>query len=137
MTITHNTISLFSIDIIKIKEAGTLLFSIILRKNDTHEFHIVLKPALDYNLLYRSIHFWCHDTTLKIISSIEKVNLTWNKQTNFKKLDLLSRDFQIASRDRGYGKFAWVIFLLGCGNRRRSDFEQSIYFSKLKTAFCK
>ena len=41
------------------------------------------------------MHFFCHDTTLKKILSIEKLNLTWNKQTNFNKLGLLLRVFQI------------------------------------------
>ena len=27
-------------------------------------------------LLYKSIYFWCHDTTLKKVFSIEKLNLT-------------------------------------------------------------
>ena len=38
--------------------------------------------------------------------SIEKLNLTWNKQPIFKKLGPLSIDFQIALRGRGDGKFA-------------------------------
>ena len=41
------------------------------------------KAALDYSSPYRSIYFWCHDTTLKNIFSIEKLKLTWNKQINF------------------------------------------------------
>ena len=31
--------------------------------------------ALDYSSLYRSMHFWCQDTTLKKIFSVEKLNL--------------------------------------------------------------
>ena len=69
--------------------------------------------ALDYNLLYKSMHFWCHDTTLKRISSIEELNLTWNKQANFKKLGPLSTDFQTALRGRRDGKFALGNFSIG------------------------
>ena len=35
--------------------------------------------------------------------SIEKLNLTWNKQTKCSKLCPLSKLFQIASRGRGMG----------------------------------
>ena len=37
------------------------------------------KAALNYSSLYRSIHFWCHDATLKKIFSTEKVefNSEW------------------------------------------------------------
>ena len=38
------------------------------------------KTALDYSSIYRSIHFWYHDTTLEKIFSKEKLNLTRNKQ---------------------------------------------------------
>ena len=31
--------------------------------------------ALDYSSLYRSMHFWCHDTILKKTFSMEKLNL--------------------------------------------------------------
>ena len=34
------------------------------------------KTALDYSSIYRSIHFWYHDTTLEKIFSKEKLNLT-------------------------------------------------------------
>ena len=44
------------------------------------------KTALDYSSIYRSIHFWYHDTTLEKIFSKEKLNLTWNKQIIFGKL---------------------------------------------------
>ena len=44
------------------------------------------KTALDYSSIYRSIHFWYHDTTLEKIFSKEKLNLTWNKQILFGKL---------------------------------------------------
>lgn len=36
------------------------------------------------------MYFWCHDTLLEKIFSIEKLDLTWNKQTNFYKLCPLS-----------------------------------------------
>ena len=47
--------------------------------------------------------FLCHGTTLKKILSIEKLNLTWNKQTNFNKRGPLPRVFQIVLRGRGMG----------------------------------
>ena len=59
------------------------------------------KAALVFSSLYRSMHFWCHDTALKKILSIEKLNLTWNKQTNFNKLCSFSRVFQILLSSRG------------------------------------
>ena len=65
-------------------------FSDILRSNKAQEVSYNFKAALDYSSLYRSIYFWCHDTTLKTILSIEKLSSTWNKQTNFKKLCPLS-----------------------------------------------
>ena len=53
---------------------------------------------------YRPMHFWCHGTTLKKIFSIEKLNWTWNKETNFNKLGrFFSRVFQIALRGRWWG----------------------------------
>ena len=45
--------------------------------------------------------------------SIEKLNLTWNKQTNFNKLGPLSRVFQIMVRGRGDEKFARGDFSFG------------------------
>ena len=51
------------------------------------------KTALDYSSLYRPLYFWCHAPTLKNVLSIEKLNLTWNNQTNFSKLSPLSRVF--------------------------------------------
>ena len=59
------------------------------------------------------MHFWCHDTTLKKMFLVEKSNLTWNKQTNFSKLGLLSRVFQIALRGKGMGNLPGEFFLLG------------------------
>ena len=57
------------------------------------------------------------------ILPIEKLNLTWNKQTSLNKLGSLPRVFQIVVRGRRNGKFAWKIFLLGGGNLTRSDFD--------------
>ena len=54
---------------------------------------------------------------------IEKLNLTWNKQTSLNKLGSLSRVFQIVVRGRRHGKFAWGLFLLGGGNLTTSDFD--------------
>ena len=58
------------------------------------------KTALDYSSLYRSMHFfffffhfWCHDTTLRKMLSIKKLNLTWNKQTKFRPLHKIFRIF--------------------------------------------
>ena len=51
--------------------------------NKIYEFP---KQTLDYSTLYRSRYFWCHDTTLKNISLVKKLNLTWNKHTKFNKL---------------------------------------------------
>ena len=48
------------------------------------------KAALDYSSLYRSRYFWCCNTTLQKKNSIEILNLTLNKQTNFNKLCPLS-----------------------------------------------
>ena len=36
---------------------------------------VTLKAALDYSSLSRLMHFWCRDTTLKNIFSVEKLNL--------------------------------------------------------------
>ena len=51
------------------------------------------KAALDYSSLYRSMHFLCHDATLKKIFLIKALNLTWNKQANFNKLGPLPTVF--------------------------------------------
>ena len=77
------------------------------------------------------MHFWCHDTTLKKIFSIEKLKLTWNRQTNSNKLDPFSRVFQIALSSRGWG---WDI----CQEEfsEREWFWPLKSFSKLKTTFC-
>ena len=76
------------------------------------------------------MHFLCNDTTVKknIKMSIEKLNLTWNKQTNFNKFGPLPRVFQIVLRDRGMGKLPGGIFLPAGGNLTRSDFGHSNLF---------
>ena len=57
--------------------------------------------------------------------SIEKLNLTWNKQTNFNKLVPLPRVFQIVLRSREMGNLAGGIFLSGDGNLTVSGFDDS------------
>ena len=52
------------------------------------------------------------------------LNLTWNKQINYNKLDPFSRVFEIALRETWLGG----IFLLGGGNLTRSDFDHSNLF---------
>ena len=56
------------------------------------------------------------------------LNLTWNKQINFNKLDPFSRVFEIALRETWLGE----IFLLGGGNLTRSDFDHSNLFQSQK-----
>ena len=58
------------------------------------------KAALHDFSLCTSMHFWCHGIILKKILSIEKLSLTWNKQTHCSKLGPLSRIFQIVWRQR-------------------------------------
>ena len=62
------------------------------------------KTALDYCSLYRSMHFWCYDITLKKILSIEKLSLTWNKQTHYQ-----TWSKQCESKDFCLGFFYWVV----------------------------
>ena len=85
------------------------------------------------------MHFWCHDTTLKKILSVEKLNLTCNKQTNFNKLSPLSRVFQVVIRGRGDGKFAWGDLggATGWWESDREWFWSLEWFSNLNTTFCK
>ena len=59
------------------------------------------------------MHFLCHDTTVKKILLIEKVNLTWNKQANFNKPGPLPRVFQIVLRGRGMGNVPGGYFSIG------------------------
>ena len=61
----------------------------------------------------------------KKILSVEKLNITWNKQTNFNKLGPLPRDFQTVG---GWEICLGGIFLLGGGNLTRSDFGHSNLF---------
>ena len=60
--------------------------------------------TLDYRSLCRSIYFWCHDTTLENIFSIEKLNFTWNKHVNFKDFKII-RPFICLSYLRGRWNF--------------------------------
>ena len=56
--------------------------------------------------------------------SVEKLNLTWNKQTNFNKLVPLFRVFKIALRGRGMGNLPrGGDFLSGGRNPTRSDLD--------------
>ena len=71
------------------------------------------------------MHFLCHDTNLKKILSIENLNLTWKKQTNFNKLGPLPRVFQIVFRGREMGNLQEGIFLSVGENLTRSDFGYS------------
>ena len=103
-------LSLFSVDNTKMKRGWSNPFFNYIKINWRMWVSYSFKVAFDYSLLYLSIHFWCHDTTLKKIFSIEKLNLTWNKQTNFNKLDPLSRLSQIALRGRRDGEFEWGKF---------------------------
>ena len=95
------------------------------------------KAALDYSLRYRSMYFWCHDTTLKKILLIEKLNSTWNKQTNFNKLGLLPRLFQIMLLGRVDGKFTWGGFFCWVVGISQGIILTTWTFSKLKATFCK
>ena len=67
-------------------------FNYIKIKWSTEVSHNFLKGKLTYiySSLYRLIDTWCQDTTLKKTFPIEKLDLTWNKQTNFNKLCPLS-----------------------------------------------
>ena len=69
--------------------------------------------------------------------SIEKLNLNWNKQTNFNKLGPLSRLFQIVLLGRGDGKFAWGNFSIGWLESHKVWFWPLEPFSKVKATFCK
>ena len=95
------------------------------------------KGSLDYSSLYRSVLFSCHDTTRKKIFSIEKLNLTWNKHTNFNKLGPLYWIFQIALSDRGGLVNLHGGILLSGDENLTSDFDHSNLIPKLKTTFCK
>ena len=95
------------------------------------------KAALDYSSLCRLMHFWCYDTTLKKIFSIEKLNLTSNNQTNFNKLGPLYRDFQIVLRVRVNGKFAGEHSSFGWWESEKEWIWPLKPFSKLKTTLCK
>ena len=69
--------------------------------------------------------------------SIEQLNLTCNKQTNFNKLGPLSRIFQIVLRSKGNGKFSLWDFSIGWLEYDNEWFWPLKPFSKLKTTFCK
>ena len=77
------------------------------------------------------MHFSCHETTLKKIFSREKLNLTWNKQTNFHKLGPLSWVFQTPLRGGGDGKFVlgklfcWVVGMLQRVNMTTQTFFEA------------
>ena len=54
----------------------------------------------------------CYYTTLKILS-VEKLNLTWNKQTNTNTLGPLFRVFQMVLRGKGMGNLMGGAFSIG------------------------
>ena len=121
----------------KWREDGTFLFlNYIKIKWDTWVSYS-LKAVLDYSSLYRSMHFWCHGTTLTKMLLIEKLNLIWNKQTNFNKLGPFSSVFHIVVRGRGDGEFTWGDFSTGWWESDKEWFWPLEPFSKLSTTFCK
>ena len=128
---------MFPVDNTKIKRSWDISFSNYIEIKWRMWVLYSSKAALNYSSLYRSMHFWCHDTTLKKILSIKKLNLTWNKQTNFKKLGLLPRVFQIMWKGRRDGKFAWGGFSIGRWESKKKWFWSFEPLSKLKMTFCK
>ena len=67
-----------------------------------HMSFIEFKGSLGYSSLYRSMQFWCHDTALKKIFSIEKLNLVgyvginlWWGEYKFVGGSLLGRFFPV------------------------------------------
>ena len=95
------------------------------------------KAAFFYISLSRSMHFWCHDSTLKKIFSKEKLNLTLNKQTNFHKLGPLSWVFQIVLRGWWMGNLSGGNFSIGWWEYYKEWIWPLKPFSKLKATFCK
>ena len=55
--------------------------------------------VLDCSLFYRLRYFFFYYITLKKVFSAEKLNLTWNKQTNFNKPCCLSPPHQKKSME--------------------------------------
>ena len=95
------------------------------------------KVDFDCSSLYRSMYFWCDDTTLKKVFSREKLNLTRNKQTNFNKLGPVSRVFQVTLRGGGKGYLSGENFSIGWWEFYKDWFWSLKPFSKLKATFCK
>ena len=83
------------------------------------------------------MHFLCHDTTLKKILSIKKLNLIWNKQTHFNKLGSLPRVFQIVLTGRGMRNLPGKGGSTGWQESNKKWFWPLELFLKLKTTFCK
>ena len=115
---------MFSVDNTKMKRGWDIPFFNYVKIKWSMQVPYSFKTTLDYSSLYRSMYFWYHHNSLKNILSIEKLNLSSNKQANLNKLGFLSRVFQIVLRDRGVGNMHEGIFLLGDGNLTRSDFDQ-------------
>ena len=93
------------------------------------------RVALDHSSLIRSIYFWCYDTTLKNIVSIEKLNLTWNKLTNFviflsyfSPLIILREFHDYCYYQLKYPGSFWYMKLSFCkGRRNNRDFQDFCY----------
>ena len=72
---------------------------------------------------------------LQKILSVQKLNLTWSKQTIFNKFSPLPRVFQIVLRDREIGNLSGKIYLSGGGNLTRSNFGRLNLFQSQKQHF--
>ena len=71
----YESISLFSEDNAKIKKGWDIPFFDYIKIKWSIWVSYNFKVDLDYSLLYRSIYFWCYDTILKKVFSLEKLNL--------------------------------------------------------------
>ena len=80
------------------EQLGHSFFSYIKIKWSTW-VSLSFKAALYYSWLYRSIHISCHDTTLKKIFSIEKLNLVGWGEWTFGGWSLLGRKAPCPSRN--------------------------------------
>ena len=71
------------------------------------------------------------------ILAVEKLNLAWNKQTNFSKFVPLPRVFQFNMlMSRGTGKFIWGDFSVVWLESGKECFSSFKPFLKSKTTFC-
>ena len=85
---------MFSVDNTKMKRGWDIPFFKYINIKWSTWVSYSFKAALDYSSLYRSMYFWCHDTTPKKVFPIEKLNLAWNKQTKFNETGPISKVFQ-------------------------------------------